>query len=96
MDTLGCLDVLIGIDVYAAYGLKHSKLAGHSRERIGINILNITGIGLCILLLIVGMWHQQSVGWEEDKTLLTVSVVFSTIHLVYYGIKISKRNKGIL
>ena len=85
--------MLIGLDVYAAYGIKHSKLAGHAHNRIGENILHITGLGLCILLLIVGMWHQQSIGWDQDKTLLLISVAFSVAHLVYYGIKISKKNK---
>ncbi len=85
--------MLIGLDIYAAYGIKNSKLAHTHKTRIGENILNITGIGLCILLYIVGMWHQQSIGWEENKTLLILSIAFATIHLFLYGIKISRKNK---
>ncbi len=83
--------MLIGLDVYASYGIKHSKLAHTKHTRGGENILDLTGLALCILLLIVGMWHQQTIGWNENKTLLLLSILFATIHLFVYGIRMSKK-----
>ena len=49
-------------------------------------ILNMTGIALSVLSVITGLWHQQTVGWEEDKTLLAISFVFAFTHLrILYG-----------
>ena len=60
--------MLIGLDVYACYGVKHSKLEHNVKRRKGLTILNMAGIALSVLSVITGLWHQQTVGWEEDKT----------------------------
>ncbi len=83
--------MLIGLDVYAAYGLKHSHLGNHTALRKGMHILNYTGIGLCILLGIVGLWHQQTVGWEADKTLLYIAAIFAVVHLFVFGSKLIRK-----
>ena len=82
--------MLLGLDVYAYYGVKHSILGGSEHERKGTTIMNFTGLALCVLLAIVGLWHQQTIGWEADKTLLIISFVFAAIHLVVFGTKLSK------
>lgn len=83
--------MLIGLDVYALYGVKHSKLEHNVARRRGLTILNMTGIALSVLSVITGLWHQQTVGWEEDKTLLIISFVFAFTHCAFYMVRIWKQ-----
>lgn len=76
--------MLIGLDIYACYGIKHSKLEGHVPNRKGSNVLNILGVTLSVLCIITGLWHQQTVGWNESKILLTISFIFAFTHCAYY------------
>lgn len=82
--------MLIGPDVYACYGVKHSKLEHNVKRRKGLTILNMTGIALSVLSVITGLWHQQTVGWEEDKTLLAISFVFAFTHCAFYMVRITE------
>lgn len=84
--------MLLGLDVYAYYGVKHSVLGGSVHERKGTTIMNFTGLALCVLLAIVGLWHQQTIGWEGNKTLLIISFVFAAIHLFVFGAKLAKKS----
>ena len=45
----------------------------------------MTGIALSVLSVITGLWHQQTVGWEEDKTLLAICVrlCVHTLRILY-------------
>ena len=83
--------MLIGLDVYACDGVKHSKLEHNVKRRKGLTILNMTGIALSVLSVITGLWHQQTVGWEEDKTLLAISFVFAFTHCAFYMVRIWKQ-----
>lgn len=83
--------MLIGLDVYALYGVKHSKLEHNVARRRGLTILNMLGIALSVLSVITGLWHQQTVGWEEDKTLLVISFVFAFTHCAFYMARIWKQ-----
>lgn len=76
--------MLIGLDIYACYGIKHSKLEGHIPNRKGSNVLNMLGVTLSVLCIITGLWHQQTVGWNESKILLTISFIFALTHCAYY------------
>lgn len=76
--------MLIGLDIYACYGIKHSKLEGHIPNRKGSNVLNMLGVTLSVLCIITGLWHQQTVGWNESKILLTISFIFAFTHCAYY------------
>lgn len=76
--------MLIGLDIYACYGIKHSKLEGHIPNRKGSNVLNMLGVSLSVLCIITGLWHQQTVGWNESKILLTISFIFAFTHCAYY------------
>lgn len=80
--------MLIGLDIYACYGVKHSKLEQHIPRRRGLTILNMIGIALSVLSVITGLWHQQTVGWDEDKTLLIISFVFAFTHCAFYMVHI--------
>lgn len=76
--------MLIGLDVYALYGVKHSKLEQHVKRRKGLTILNVIGISLSVLCVVTGLWHQQTVGWDADQTLLIISFVFAFTHCAFY------------
>lgn len=80
--------MLIGLDIYACYGVKHSKLEQHIPRRRGLTILNMIGTALSVLSVITGLWHQQTVGWDEDKTLLIISFVFAFTHCAFYMVRI--------
>lgn len=82
--------MLIGLDIYVSYGIKHSKLGQGQTHRQGTRLLDMTGIALAVLCVITGLWHQQTVGWEADKTLLVISFLFSLTHLAFYIHRLSK------
>ena len=82
--------MLVGLDVYASYGIHHSKLEYGQKHRKGDIVLNLTGLILSILSVITGLWHQQTVGWDADKTLLTISFVFAFTHCAFYMWRIWK------
>lgn len=76
--------MLIGLDIYSVYGIRHSKLEANQPHRKGDMVLNIMGIILSVLCIITGLWHQQTVGWSENKALLIISFVFAFTHCAYY------------
>ena len=85
--------MLVGLDIYAIYGIKHSKLEPGKSVREGDMSLNTLGIALSVLCLITGFWHQQTAGWEADKGMLVISIVFAIIHFVYYILRIWRNKK---
>ena len=82
--------MLIGLDIYVSYGIKHSRLGQGQTHRQGTRLLDMTGIALAVLCVITGLWHQQTVGWEADKTLLIISFLFSLTHLAFYIHRLAK------
>lgn len=87
--------MLIGLDVYACYGVKHSKLEPNVPRRKGVTILNTLGLALSVLSVITGLWHQQTVGWDEDMTLLFISFAFAFTHCAFYMVRIWKQTKTV-
>lgn len=85
--------MLIGYDIYLVYGAKHSHMGNGTDSRVGMKTARISGIALCVLLAVVGVLHQYSVGFDTDKTLLYVSIAFAAIHLVIYGSKLGRAEK---
>lgn len=84
--------MLAGLDVYACYGRKHSCLEPDRAHRKGDTALNVLGLVLAVLSVITGLWHQQTVGWEADKTLLVISFVFAFTHCAYYMWRLWRMN----
>jgi APA family basic amino acid/polyamine antiporter len=82
--------MLIGMDIYLAYGAKHSHLGNGTTSRRGMRIARYTGLGLAILLVIAGFLHQYVVGFENDRTLLYISIIFAIIHLGVFGAKLGR------
>lgn len=80
--------MLIGMDIYLVYGAKHSLLGGGEENRKGMKLARYVGIGLVLLLIVAGLLHQYTVGFDSDHTLLYLSIVFAVIHLIVFGRKI--------
>ena len=85
--------MLIGLDIYAVYGVKHSLLEHNVPRRKGMTVLNAMGIGLSVLAVITGLWHQQTAGWDSDKTLLVISFVFAFTHCGWYVWRMWKQTR---
>ncbi len=86
--------MLIGLDIYLVYGVKHSHLGDGTDKRSGMETARYVGIGLSLLLLVVGFLHQWSEGWNADYTLLIIAIAFAIFHVFLFMRNISK-NKGL-
>jgi APA family basic amino acid/polyamine antiporter len=82
--------MLIGLDIYLVYGVKHSVLGDGTTERKGMNMARYTGLALCALLVVAGLLHQYTVGFDTDRTLMYISIIFAVIHLFVYGRKLMR------
>jgi APA family basic amino acid/polyamine antiporter len=82
--------MLIGMDIYLVYGAKNSHLGNGTNSRKGMRIARMVGLGLCGLLVIAGFLHQYVAGWDEDRTLLYISIIFAAVHLFVYGRKLGR------
>lgn len=82
--------MLIGLDIYLVYGAKHSHLGNGTDSRKGMKVARITGLALAGLLIVAGFLHQLTVGFEEDRTLLYISLIFAVIHFGVYGRKLGR------
>lgn len=81
--------MLVGLDIYSAYGVRHSRLEpGDDRRRKGMTVLNLLALGLSALCIITGFWHQQGTGWAADKTMLVIAVVFGLVHIAVYTVRL--------
>ncbi len=88
--------MLIGIDVYSYYGIKHSVTGGGTVRRHGQTILSAIGVFIGFLCVLTGFWHQQTVGWSENKLMLIISIVFGVGHIFFFlvrGTLARNRNK---
>jgi basic amino acid/polyamine antiporter, APA family len=82
--------MLIGLDIYLVYGAKHSHLGNGTASRKGMRIARYTGLALTVLLVIAGLLHQYVQGFESDRTLLYIAIVFAVIHVVVFGRKLGR------
>ena len=84
--------LLIGYDVYGLYGMKHSKMApADHRTRRGQSVFNVICIGLGVLCIVTGFWHQQTVGMNADKTLFILAAVFGLVHIAWYTLRLTRK-----
>lgn len=82
--------MLIGMDIYLAYGVKHSQLGNGTTTRKGMKIARYTGLVLAVLLIVAGLLHQSGVGFDEDRTLLYISIIFALVHLYVFGNRLGR------
>ena len=82
--------MLIGLDIYAAYGMHRSHLAPtNGAVRKGQTMFNVLCIALGTLCIVTGLWHQQTLGVNADKTLLFLAVAFGLFHIGWYTVKLT-------
>ena len=55
-----------------------------------MRLARYTGIVLAVLLAIVGFLHQNSVGFDADRTLFYISVAFAVFHAGLYASKLGR------
>ncbi len=84
--------MLIGLDIYLVYGAKNSHLGNGTNNRKGMKIARYTGIGLCVLLAVAGLLHQYVMGFNTDRTLLYISIIFAVIHIGVFGRKLGRKD----
>lgn len=80
--------MVLGLDIYVHYGMRHSLLEPQGELRRGQTAVNLLGLTLSVLCVLTGFWHQQTVGWSESKVLLAVAVVWGLVHMVYYLLRL--------
>ncbi|RYG37752.1 MAG: amino acid permease, partial [Chitinophagaceae bacterium] len=83
--------MLIGMDIYLWYGAKNSKLGNGTPYRPGMRIARIVSLVLCALLVVAGILHQVTVGFDTDRTLMYISIIFAAVHVVVYGSKLGRK-----
>lgn len=76
--------MLIGLDIYSYYGVRHSTAGGCRSDRSGQGILHGIGAVAGLLCVMTGFWHQQTVGWTADRTLFYIAVAFGLGHLAFF------------
>lgn len=76
--------MIIGLDIYLVYGAKHSVLGKDSVTRSGLRTANWVGLVMCVLLLVAGYIHQYVVGFDADRTLFYLSIIFGVLHIFIY------------
>ncbi len=79
--------MLIGLDVYSSYGVKHSHIGGGTEKRHGQSVLNAIAVFVAVLCIITAFWHQQTLGWAADKTLFWIGTIFGLVHIFYYLVR---------
>lgn len=79
--------MLIGIDIYSFYGVRHSVAGGGTVRRHGQSILSVLGVFIGLLCVMTGFWHQQTVGWQENHVLLWVAVIFGVAHIFFFLVR---------
>jgi APA family basic amino acid/polyamine antiporter len=78
--------MMIGIDIFAAYGFKKSIYTEHQRSVKEKRIIGYSGLFLAITLFAVAaLHHLQTAG--ADEVIYYFSIIFAAIHVVYYGWK---------
>lgn len=82
--------MLLGMDIYLVYGAKNSVLGNGTSNRKGLKIARYVSIALCFLLAVAGLLHQLTVGWDEDRTLFYISLIFAVGHLALFSYNIIK------
>lgn len=84
--------MLVGLDIYLAYGMKKSHLNNGKFDANAYKIVGICGIALSILLMGLAFAHHYSAP-VPDLPLYYFSLVFAFIHLIIFGTKLVRREK---
>jgi len=84
--------MMIGLDIYAGYGIRHSDLHKKGYDKKGHSIVNYSGLGLALLLILMACLHHY-MSDVKDYVIFIFSLIFGLIHLVVYRIMETKNRK---
>ncbi len=76
--------MMVGIDLYLFYGMKHSFLNKLNFTKKSYRIVSMTGVGLVVVLLIVAMLLHTSPEGAKEEILVYFSIVFAIVHAILY------------
>ncbi|HRN72357.1 MAG TPA: amino acid permease C-terminal domain-containing protein, partial [Ginsengibacter sp.] len=86
--------MLIGLDIYIAYGVKKSKMNAGLKHIKDKSIISACGIALAILLVIMAVAHHAMTDeGAKDFAIYYFSLVFAAIHFVYFIYRYFKDKK---
>ncbi len=82
--------MIVGINVYLFYGIKHSLLSDNKVEtlRKSNKVVSLIGLVLAVMLIVVAIIHHHTTN-GEDTGLYYFSLAFAVIHLFVYVIRIA-------
>jgi APA family basic amino acid/polyamine antiporter len=86
--------MLVGLDIYAAYGIKRSSLSDGKYDSKGQKIVANCGLALSVLLAGLAFAHHNT-ATIPDNALFYFSLVFAAIHLIYFGLKITRTKNNM-
>lgn len=86
--------MMIGIDVYLAYGMRNSFLNKTSTTGKDYKTVSYTGIGLTAILAIVAFMHHSDPA-ADDSGLFYFSMVFAVAHVIIYAVSASKKRQAV-
>lgn len=78
--------MILGLDIYIAYGLKNSVLGNGTNQRTGMKAMFATGVVLCLLLVATAFWHKSGLEDGQPDFLFYFSFVFAA-QILYFGAK---------
>lgn len=86
--------MIIGLDIYALYGVKKSKEntgKKHFKDKV---ILSLCGLALAVILIILAFLHHASVSVDNQQNgLFIFSLIFGALHIIYYLFRYFKDKK---
>lgn len=86
--------MLIGLDVYAGYGMQKSHLNDGSFDPKAHRIVGICGIALGIMLLGLAIAHHNT-SEVPDLPLYYFSLTFAVIHLIVFAVKLGRKQDTV-
>jgi APA family basic amino acid/polyamine antiporter len=78
--------MMVGIDVYLLYGMKHSFLNNKTFDKKSYKVVALSGLVMGLALIIIAFAHHF-ITTEPDTGLFYFSVIFAIIHILLYTIK---------
>jgi len=89
--------MLLGLDVYAFYGMKHSKLNGKKVTPNSYRIVSMAGLITALLLLGVAFLHHATTDpGVQDWPLFIFSIVFAIAHLFLFGLVVRRMKPSLM
>ncbi|MBS1927603.1 MAG: amino acid permease [Chitinophagaceae bacterium] len=80
--------MLIGLDIYAEYGVKKSLMNAGKKHFKDKTIISICGLILSIVLIGLAFAHHNMIKETKgDSALFVFSVIFGSLHIIYFIFK---------